>query len=68
MATIGYDMKDFKVLPFTPLITKLAEKIEKDQEIIVSLLEIKAYQGGDIFTNICTQKSFKNMMCDPIPV
>ena len=68
MSTTGYDMNDFKVLPFTPLITKLVDIIEEQHCVSVSLLEIKAFQGEEVFTNVYSQKPFHNSLGDPLRV
>ena len=68
MATTCYDMNNFKVLPFTTLIEELADQIERDHEITVLSLEIKAYQGGDVFIDKSTQEPFINVSGEHIRV
>ena len=60
MSTTCYDMNKFKVLPFSTLIKELAKLIEEKHKIIVSSLEIKVYQGNDIFTDKSTDRPFTN--------
>ena len=60
MTTTCYDMNEFRVLPFSTLIKELANRIQDKHNIVVSSLEIKVYQGKDVFTENSTGRPITN--------
>ena len=60
MSTTCYDMNKFRVLPFSTLIKELANLIQDKHKIVVSSLEIKVYQGNDVFTENSTGRPITN--------